>query len=108
MTAERVGNYSAEGRFPESKRVLLIGPVRRTFTHITMIGERINPEDVFHSKWRAEIDVNSNNVKGKIVIERNDEDKPFELESELKNFLIKKFKITYLRDLSKPAVETEV
>jgi hypothetical protein len=52
------------------------------------------------------LDVDGKEIKGKIVFERDANDNPFFSEQQLIDYLAKKYSVTYLRDMSKPAAET--
>ncbi len=99
--------YSTKGRFPESERILLIGPRKQTFTTLTTKREPINEESQSdgHS-WKGELDVDGKDIKGKVVFERNASGEKFKTERELLDFLAEKYSITYLRDKSEPAIIT--
>ncbi|MCK9212757.1 MAG: hypothetical protein M0P61_18165 [Ignavibacteriaceae bacterium] len=105
MSIERKIEYSTIGRFPESKRILLIGPRKATNTTLVTKGERdeINPDSGLN--WKGELEVSGKNIKGKIIFEKNANGEQFKSEGELLDFLARKYSISYLRDRSKPAVD---
>ncbi|MFH1971619.1 MAG: hypothetical protein ABIJ05_04530 [Patescibacteria group bacterium] len=107
MKPEHHTEYHARGKFPESKRFLLIGPRMQTFTTLTTRGQLVDDNKPFNDyMWKGELEVNGKDIKGKIVFEKNAEGDNFKTEKELLDFLAKKYSISYLRDKSKPAVET--
>jgi len=104
MSAEFKTEYYAEGRFPESERILLVGPRKKTFTTLVVHG-RID-DNYGDYIYTGELEVDGKEIKGRILFEKNQEGEPFKSRHELFDFLVKKYHMTYLRDKSKPAVET--
>ena len=94
--------YSIEGRFPLEKRELISGLRRKTNT--TLVAEATL--ELEGLEWSGALAVDGEEVKGKIVFERDTEGNPFKSEADLKAYLKEKFSVTYLRNKSKPAIET--
>ena len=106
MTPEQHTEYHAEGRFPESKRILLIGPRKQTFTTLITRGVQVDDGEPYSYRWKGELEVNGKDIKGKIVFEKNAKGEPFKTEEQLLDFLSKKYSIRYLRNKSDPAIIT--
>lgn len=107
MKAEFSTEFFAEGIFPDSERFLLIGPKLYSFTTLVASGKPTRTEPYPSDyEWTGQIEVNNRDIKGEIVFLKNAEGKPFKSQQELLNYLVKKFHIRYLKDTSKPAVET--
>ena len=106
MSAEFSTEYHAEGSFPESERILLVGPRKKTFTTLVVHGKQKDDKPYSDYNYTGELEVDGKEIKGKILFEKNQEGEPFKSSQELLDFLVKKYHITYLRDKSKPAVET--
>jgi len=100
--------YWIEGKFPESKRILGIGPRRNTFTTLVTVSELTMNRQEGDSPytWKGELEVDGKNIKGKIVFERGTDGKPLGSERELLDHLTEKYSVIYLRDKKSPAVET--
>lgn len=98
--------YFAYGRFPDSERVLGIGPrkEKRNTIFIRSIGDETDKK-IGHY-YIAELLVDNKEPEGKIVFERNVKGQPFKTEQELIDYLAKKFSISYMRDVRNPAVST--
>lgn len=97
--------YHIEGKFPGAKRVMGIGPRKEVFTHLTTVASERDP-DTHNCTWRGILDITLNNIPGQLFFEKDKENTPFTSERQLLLFLRDTYHVTYLRDLSMPAVST--
>lgn len=108
MSTEYSTEYYIKGRFPESPRILLIGPRRQTFTTLTVHHKCLNENGplVDNHIYSGELEVDGKKIKGRIIFENNLDGNSFKTKQELFDFLKKHYHLTYLRDKSRPAVDT--
>ncbi|MFH2019519.1 MAG: hypothetical protein ABII80_02820 [bacterium] len=93
--------YSVEGKFPDSKRIFGTGIKIPKMSHLTTNQIKRGEKNL---GWTGALEVNGEEVKGKLVFERNADGVAFFSENELLDYLANLYSITYCRDLSKPAV----
>ena len=99
--------YYAIGKFPGSKRILGIGPRRESSASLTAVREpipwesRTEADDGF--TWKGILKVDSKELRGEIVFERNAAGQEFMKYHDLIGYLRDKYHITYLKATGDPS-----
>ena len=98
--------YFAYGKFPDSERILGVGPRKESRTTIIIRVEKVENDEYPGYQYTGELEVDNEELRGKIVFERNPDGQPFRTKQELIDYLGEKLSITHMRDRSQPAVST--